>query len=162
MKNINKKNLNLLRKIDFWSKHQELDKFNISNDTSVFLGTITITLSLLAIVLIIVRTMIDLKFFPLLQEKLNFLFILMPPFVASIFLLYYSIIWELKVKRHNYHFRAREIMIRKWYDKIWGEKTVKVLEDHSNKIRYLLRDFDKKRISKEKFDKELEKILSGN
>ena len=35
----------LLKKIDFWSKHQELDKFNINDDTNKYFGDISILIT---------------------------------------------------------------------------------------------------------------------
>lgn len=100
----------LKNKIEYWSKHQELDKFIYNADLVRYLSLITI-LSAIAIPLIIYFA------------TGNFLFHLMIMF--SIFFITYSyLISRIMVSsyRQNRAFRIREGMLRVFYNRLFAEE----------------------------------------
>lgn len=96
------------KSIEYWSKHQELDKFNISQDTMLYVGYLALIIS----VSIISFESLKIAFQDS-QSLKNYLAILI--FIMNGFILLVFLIWMTKINRHNKHFISREIMIRYWY-----------------------------------------------
>lgn len=103
-------------KIEYWSKHQELDKFNISHDTSLFLGHVAIILS----VFFILNEFVKFVFLERSDTLGNIVAVLI--IALSILIIWYAKEWESRIKEHNNHFMAREKMIRYWYDNLKKNK----------------------------------------
>jgi len=92
------------KKIEYWSKHQELDKFHHNQATSTHLVTISFTISIWIGVIAI----------GIIKQEL-FHLIYWVTGIAFITLLFSSMVYLKKTVRINKHFMAREIMIRYWY-----------------------------------------------
>src|SRR3989344_1587348 len=112
----------LLKKIDFWSKHQELDKFNINDDTNKYFGDISI---LITVSLGIIGLINMIPF--IIKLPICYIILIIIIIIELLVVVIYYIIkkkknWLLKINQHNNHFRIREAMIRVWYDYLFEKK----------------------------------------
>ena len=138
-------------KIDYWSKHQELDKFNISQDTAVYLGYLAITISLFVLSSEAIKIA-----FPDDPETLKFILAVLL-FGLAFTILYLSQKWRRKINGHNSHFIAREEMIRYWYNNLKENKVdTDKLDRKCKKIREILPIYSGERL-REKVKEIMEK-----
>lgn len=159
-------NEKIKRKIEFWSKHQELDKHNIIKDTSSYLGhmslLITVLFGLIGLGNVII--LITGQHIPLYVVDI-LLFLL----IIAIGTIHWGWKkrkkWNFVIGGHNLHFRAREKMIRYWYNKELGKEKGKqvteILDEQCKDIRELLKKHYKKKISEKELDGRIDEIMKN-
>lgn len=95
-------------KIRYWSKHQELDKFNYNFESSSYVGMISVTFAMIMTLLVIITSI-----------KMNYwvtLFFIAVVAIVSFFMLNsMKKDHQKKLKDYNNSFRIREAMLREWY-----------------------------------------------
>jgi len=103
-------------KIGYWSKHQELDKFNYNRVTSTQLSVISILGAL----------WIGIVALSIVGRWINGIYFI--SIIVIVVLIPTTIFYVIRTKSSNNHFRIREAMIRNWYHSI-GVDTLKIDKD---------------------------------
>jgi hypothetical protein len=100
------------KKIEYWSKHQELDKFNYNISLVSFISQLSISITVLIGVLAIITSSDPLG---------NWGRTILAVIIVGGFIIWIKYILiksnQIKLKRNNKSFRIREAMLRAWYQK---------------------------------------------
>ncbi|MEK6844109.1 MAG: hypothetical protein AABX83_01650 [Nanoarchaeota archaeon] len=126
------------KKIEYWSKHQDLDKFNYGvnldsrNKTTLFLASFFIPLILSGISLIV-----DEKYL------IGFILVLFSSLFFPIFVWIFTGESSKELRKAKENFRIREAMLRVWYQK-WVDT------DLLDTQHELIKEMSKKGISENK------------
>lgn len=148
---VNKKD-NLKNNIDYWRKHQELDKFNYNFVSTYYTSVIAILIALfLPAIIYYLGRKEPLSIFRLSISSGIIAFILTLIFLVLTLGLLYKL--DKETKNHNRSFRIRESMLRVWYN----EKELGVDTDYLDKV------FDqiKEKYNKKPSNKDLEDIAKN-
>jgi len=109
------------KKIEYWSKHQELDKFNYNFNAFFFFSLIVILCAIYIPMIISFGT----------QKLITPLILLSSILAITLFgLIILMLIFQSK---HNRSFRIREAMLRVWYQRF--KVDTDVLDDQFEKIK---------------------------
>ena len=98
-------------KIDYWKKHQELDKFNHQESLSTFVSFIAIIFSVIIGIVSIILNIIE---NPWISSEIIFVITC----IFIIFILLFQNSFKSKINGHNLAFRIREAMLRVWYNQL--------------------------------------------
>lgn len=147
-----KKETTLKNKIEYWRKHQELDKFNINKDTSLYIGHISWIIAIFILIIGLINII-----FLIFSFNIKILFIVI--IITIIFIIAYFVFdytrnkrgyWYSKIENHNRSFRIREAMLRAWYSK-------KEIGVDTDKLDIIFEEI-KKKYNRKMSNKELENI----
>ena len=139
----------ILRKIDFWSKHQELDKFNYNFISSYFLAIIASLIGLFNPSII----------YFLSQKELILIFgCSVHPHIIALILtilflfLIFAVLYYMPKKQQDFNrsFRIREAMLRVLYNKLSQKKKGKSMTDEMDEqLEEIKKQYNRKMTNKE-------------
>ncbi len=144
-----KQNDEILKKIDFWSKHQELDKFNYNFISSYFLAIIASLIGLFNPPII---------YFLSQKELISILGYSIHPHIIVLILtivflvLIFAVLYYAPKKQQNFNrsFRIREAMLRVWYNELSQKKKGKSMTDElDEQFEEIKRQYNRKMTNKE-------------
>ena len=98
------------KKVDYWKKHQELDKANHQESLSSFISIMSILFSAMIGLFSIIS-----NFISDITLRTIMLFIIVCGF--AIYLVVFKNSFQKKINQHNFAFVIREAMLRVWYQK---------------------------------------------
>ena len=146
----------ILRKIDFWSKHQELDKFNYNFISSYLLAIIASLIGLFNSPII---------YFLSQKELISILGCSVHPHIIALILtivflvLIFAVLYYMPKKQQDFNrsFRVREAMLRVWHNELSQKKKAKSMTDELDE------QFEeiKKQYNGKMTNKEIENIAEG-